>query len=304
MISRFGMISLSVLPLLIFTLIMFAAARAVILAITAPRRGVRVPSCERCHYPVAGLAALACPECGTDLRSTGIITLPMEMRRRGSTLGAITWLTVLCLMLALLAFYASMLLVGTTAITATTSVTTTTLTPASAAYRSISFEQNAGGMVPVAATLNLNDGTTRRLEVQTGGRAVLKDGAGAEFATAQFDETVPTQLFAQAGISTSDPVVAVELADLTRIIDQSVASPWSPPSSVRTKKLTIGAPTFTTGTGGGSAVAEQLSQLLAFAIPLVIWVFGTIFIVYRRKRMLREAAAADGVLGRAAPSVS
>ena len=61
MVSRFGMLSLSIIPLFLFTAVVVLALRAVVIAITPPRRGVKVPSCEKCRYPVAGLTALACP---------------------------------------------------------------------------------------------------------------------------------------------------------------------------------------------------------------------------------------------------
>ncbi len=63
--------------------------RAMLLALTRPQRSSADPACELCRYKVAGLHALVCPECGTDLRRTGIITPAMEMRPRGSTGGAI-----------------------------------------------------------------------------------------------------------------------------------------------------------------------------------------------------------------------
>lgn len=66
-------------------------------ALTLPRRARRAPACERCGYSVEGLAGLTCPECGTDLRKTGIITALMEVRRRGGRGGAIYGWTVVCL---------------------------------------------------------------------------------------------------------------------------------------------------------------------------------------------------------------
>lgn len=56
--------------------------RALWMALTLPRRGVREPSCETCHYPAKGLKDFHCPECGTDLRLGGIVTPQMEVRRR------------------------------------------------------------------------------------------------------------------------------------------------------------------------------------------------------------------------------
>src|SRR5262245_26404429 len=70
--------------------------------LTPGRRAPAQPACEKCHYPVAGLASFVCPECGEDLRRSGIITVAMEIRRRGSLgaallawfliCGLVTWL--------------------------------------------------------------------------------------------------------------------------------------------------------------------------------------------------------------------
>lgn len=50
------------------------------------------PVCGRCGYRVGGLSELRCPECGTDLRVTGIITPDMKLRARGSGVtGLIGW---------------------------------------------------------------------------------------------------------------------------------------------------------------------------------------------------------------------
>ena len=64
-------------------------------AVTLPKSATKIPACEVCRYAVAGLSTHRCPECGTDLRVTGIITPAMEIRRRGSTASAILAWSVL-----------------------------------------------------------------------------------------------------------------------------------------------------------------------------------------------------------------
>lgn len=64
--------------------------REIVRAVTVPRGSKAEPACEKCGYSVTGLAALRCPECGTDLRATGIVTRAMEMRRRSSIGAAVT----------------------------------------------------------------------------------------------------------------------------------------------------------------------------------------------------------------------
>lgn len=88
----------SLIPLVIVLAVFVVSVRAVWLTIVPPRRGVREPSCEKCRYPVTGLTTLTCPECGCSLLQSGIITRPMEMRRRGGLLGAICGTLFLSLM--------------------------------------------------------------------------------------------------------------------------------------------------------------------------------------------------------------
>lgn len=46
------------------------------------RDRVRVPSCGACRYPVEGLTSFTCPECGADLRETGILAPGMRPKHR------------------------------------------------------------------------------------------------------------------------------------------------------------------------------------------------------------------------------
>ena len=94
--SVFGLL----LPLITIAMLV-VAIRALIRGVTLPRGGVTQASCENCQYPVAGLSSFACPECGKDLRSSGIITPSMEARRRGSMLGALAGWTYIVLFVGL-----------------------------------------------------------------------------------------------------------------------------------------------------------------------------------------------------------
>jgi predicted RNA-binding Zn-ribbon protein involved in translation (DUF1610 family) len=86
---------ISLILLLVVLAIVVLAARGVWLAVVPPRRCVKEASCETCKYPVTGLSAWTCPECGSHLLTVGIVTRSMEMRRRGSYLGAICGLLTL-----------------------------------------------------------------------------------------------------------------------------------------------------------------------------------------------------------------
>lgn len=60
-----------VLPYIITPFYMLAAPVAIYLFFRPPR-GPAHSTCGKCHYPVQGLSALKCPECGSDLRDVGI----------------------------------------------------------------------------------------------------------------------------------------------------------------------------------------------------------------------------------------
>jgi len=60
-----------VLPYIITPFYMIAAPVALYFFIRPPR-GPAYSTCGECHYPVQGLSALKCPECGSDLREVGI----------------------------------------------------------------------------------------------------------------------------------------------------------------------------------------------------------------------------------------
>jgi len=88
------------LGLLLFATLGFVLIRSIVVPLSTTRRTVREPVCAVCRYPVAGLTEPGCPECGTDLRRTGIITRGMELRRRGSLVSAILAWGVLWVLVA------------------------------------------------------------------------------------------------------------------------------------------------------------------------------------------------------------
>lgn len=89
----------------VFGLIVFAATlglfgvliRLLIASVTLPRRMAAEAACDRCKYPIAGLAGWTCPECGADLRVVGVVTPTLEMKRRGTSSDAIAAWTLLIL---------------------------------------------------------------------------------------------------------------------------------------------------------------------------------------------------------------
>ncbi|MCC6429170.1 MAG: hypothetical protein IT435_20410 [Phycisphaerales bacterium] len=123
--------------LMVLVFLAFVGARHIYITITPPRRASKVAACEMCGYAVAGLPTLACPECSTDLRTTGIITLPMEMRRRGGLFGAICHWTLVWLMIGAVAISVTMRLyvAGRWSPPSTTAIYT--FTPRSGAFANV-----------------------------------------------------------------------------------------------------------------------------------------------------------------------
>lgn len=288
-----------IVPLLICTALAALILPAIWRTVTPPRKGVKVPSCEKCRYPVAGNTALVCPECGTDLRLTGIITRPMEMRRRGHLFGALMAWTFLVLFVGYIAFALIWAAPISTAATGGSTVTTVanTLSPASSAYRSIEVAQDYGVTgAPINMSLVLNDGSERKLSVNYSvGTAQLTDAAGLE-STVAVDEQMISKWFAVAGLPTDDPVVAVEMKDVLRVVDYAGASGWNL-TGLRLSKLTVSPPRYSTPPT--AATPSGSSSLSAVTIPAIIggicliWVLGIVAIVFRRRKLMREAKAAD-----------
>src|SRR3954471_19473227 len=91
----FALSMLGGLSPLIFIALLYLSCRAIARAVHVPKSLPREPVCENCKYRVAGLNSFACPECGRDLRQVGIVTLPMEVRRRAALAPAIAgWIFI------------------------------------------------------------------------------------------------------------------------------------------------------------------------------------------------------------------
>jgi len=84
--SIFGMLGGLLMPLLFIGLIV-ASIRAILLTVRVPRKASREPACEICGYHVSG-STLYVPRVRHRPARHRVITLFMEVRRRGSMLGA------------------------------------------------------------------------------------------------------------------------------------------------------------------------------------------------------------------------
>lgn len=90
------MIGSVLLIVLLYVVVLTVFITIIALRLRYPR--VRQSSCGKCRYSVAGLTVMTCPECGSDLRTVGILT-----PGRHGPISAGLWITVWTLMLPIAA---------------------------------------------------------------------------------------------------------------------------------------------------------------------------------------------------------
>lgn len=299
-----------------FFLLMIAwAISTIVIAVTLPKKAAKAPACERCKYPVAGLSAFNCPECGTDLRLTGIITRPMEVRRRGNLFSAIIAWTVLCAMAGLIAssLFSSMWMMSNmrSSGNSTTMTTKTTLTPASDSSKGIDvatvlvtpLSAPTAPKTTVTATIRTTAGTefiatsapatapsaTPNTTPNTAWTWKRADGSDASVAT--LDDTTVLEWYSIAGIEKSTATDR-EAAELTQTISTLAASPYSVVASTELFQVNA-APPVMSGFGTNMFGADNSYVWTAISLALVgllAWGAGMWLIVNRRKRMLHANA--------------
>lgn len=307
-ITRMGMFFLAywLVPLTIVIVFMAMAIRAIVLTITPPRRSVAVPSCERCKYPVAGLSVFNCPECGSDWRVVGIATRAMEMRRRGGIWGAIIGLTYLFLVTLGFAMIVVSANIGSAfAASAAPTIITTTFRPASGAYRTLILDQvrTYGSTVSgfdAALEIDLSDGSTRRMEITSSRRYQTFDSGKQQLASGAFNRAAVIQWFASAELDASDTAILSEIDEAVRVVEGILIAPYTSAATTTGSGLTIASVTTNAPPNASPATTTNaIWTILGWLIPLVLsvlWLASIIFIVRRRRRLLREAEApiADG----------
>lgn len=283
-----GLIGL-VMPLIGLVLIAWAIL-TVIRAVTLPKGATRTPACERCKYSVADLAGFTCPECGTDLRKTGIITPAMEAARRGSTAGAILAWTFLFLAGIYFTFIIGFMFIGAASFRTATAVSTwsQTLTPMqTTGYLSVELAydsdlQSLAG--PMDITITLDDGSTHLLVLDPGPMQIT----GMQTGTTAWNSGVIDTWFGELGLDTTDPNVAAAAAEVGRAIDVTTVSP----STVYSMALSEHFSSVNTGGAIPSSLAtgtvfdSRVFWLVAFGAGIVVYVGGIVFIVRRRRKML------------------
>lgn len=283
-------------PLVIGALI-FPCAQILWVALVRPSRLPREAACGRCGYPVAGLSSHECPECGTDWRIAGVSTPSLIMRHRGSTASAImAWtianFSVASVALSVIGFtYAA---VGVRTMTSGPQTWSTPLYPASKAYTSVDVVSTTTFGAPptknsLTLNLNLTDGSTWSMDIDAAtSTATIKNPSGTP-QTSTYGPGSVAAFYGAAGLTTSP--AAAEAAELQRIADIELMSPYTQPSQMTLTTLTAGAPNFSgassfVGNSGADFATIGLILLGSGAVMLVIYVAGVIFIVRRRRTLI------------------
>ncbi|MGQ0629312.1 MAG: hypothetical protein ACT4PL_14580 [Phycisphaerales bacterium] len=277
--------------------------RSVYLAVTRPKNHSAEPACERCRYRVSGLNILTCPECGTDLRRTGIITPAMEMRRRGSTVGAVLAWTFIIGAAGLLAVSASGMLMARQFTRGGGMRSASTFTPGSLAYAKVevSAAYSFGVGPPMAsetlAKLTDSAGEEWTLSVVTGACTTNGPRGGPVVTNGPCDVEIVKGFFARAGVDTANAAVAKEAAELVVLITAQAAAPTAPVgrsagltaftlSGFATQPVT---PAGVVESDAWVGIVIMVGSILLFAL----WVAGVVFIVVRRGTLMREAKRYD-----------
>jgi hypothetical protein len=283
-----------------FLLLLAMSIRAIVVTVWPPPKASREPACEICRYRVAGLSSFTCPECGTDLRATGIITLPMEVSRRGSLFAAIVgWLYLMCIVGGIGASLISLLGVGSmvSAVAGGSVTSTTPLTPASGAYTRIDatsiVNYGAGMAGNTDFDLVLKDGSTWKLSfLPLSGGYTITAPDGSATTTSPDDGKAADTFFTAAGLDLTDAKVSTESRELSTVIAILAATPYTPVSSMRLRAFTPGVPVTTGGAASSPVTPDLAAMFIAFAVGGTLWlalvIAGIMFIVSRRRKLLRQ----------------
>lgn len=282
------------------------SVRALWRSLTLPGPAFTEPACERCRYPVAGLTSVHCPECGTNLHLTGVITPTMEMRRRGGLLPAIAAWTYLMgvVCVAVPALFGGIFMVRstTTAMTSGPQTWTTPLTPASGAYTSATIAttslmgMGASAATDITITLALSDGSAHTFQLDPATNSyTTTDPQGATSVPAPYSTTAISTWFAAAALNTADPKIAAEADELETVVKFLQISPFVQPSTMSLKTFTAGPPSYTGGAGqvfssGPNPDPWLIALAIGALVAFVVWLAGLWFIITRRRRLLAEPA--------------
>ncbi|VAX41743.1 hypothetical protein MNBD_PLANCTO03-2265, partial [hydrothermal vent metagenome] len=222
------------------------------------------------------------------LRTVGIVTPAIEATRRGSYTTAILAWTFLCGAAIYIVFILSFFFVGISnmATTNANAITTwtQTLTPNSGAYQSVelAYDSNWQSIAgPMDITLLLADGSEHRITLDPGPMKV----AGLDDANnIDWDADTIEVWFEDVGLDITDPQIAAEAAETSRVVDLTIMAPTSGYSITLAHHTNQLVPT---STPISSNIFDGWQWVLSgMALMLVIYVLGIVAIVRRRRKLL------------------
>ncbi len=269
--------------LIVLILIVLLLVLVPILIITMTARGRRVmqPSCGSCGYAVAGLEAMRCPECGSDLREVGIIT---PQTRQG--VPPAVWAAMFTVFLPIPALIVSGVVASALPPLYRFSIQTTLLRPGSGGYNSVIINGSGSGQAGVerAEIVELqlipSDGrATPRLMYDPAQNEVTTGPPNRETLGELSTDAVRSWL-AMCGVDVEHPGIIAEVSDMTRIIRMVENGSSGGGSSA------FGG--IQSGSSSGSAPRTWLTVLL-LSFWGVVWLLG-VWLILRRGRHTSKPA--------------
>lgn len=260
---------------------------AIWLCTTRPWREVAQACCGRCRYPVEGNATTVCPECGADVHVVGVLTASMQRRMRGNLLAAVVAWLLLTTCGTLILHFA---VVPSELFYVTTYRLTTPASGQAAPLDAWIYDGERGMLLMLRMTTG---GGTAYFEVDLqrqhcvvadSNRNVIKSGA--------FEPGIIREFFRAAGLDTESGQFLTEIDEVTGFVRRWIANPQGserfrgpamiesvpsrtprqPPSFLHPERFNFGIVVLV---GGGLAGAA-----------------GSIWIIRRRRKLLRDADAA------------
>ncbi len=245
------------------------------------------PVCGHCAYIVRGLPTFTCPECGSDLRTVGIVT-PSQRRPLGRGARAVIW----TLILPVPAMVISVLAMAFVLPWLTTNDETMTLGgPTSQAYSQLvlraegrrlgwPWQGRARSQAPLqrlsltlvrpegfAAPLGINLQTMGYHSQQPSG-AIVEQSSG-------FDAAALRNWMTDAGVDTNNPQVQAEIQAIFAVVQSaSTAGLTTPPGNLFQQPLR---------SAGSSTMPPNWEIAAILAFWFVIWVIGLWLVVLRRR---------------------
>ncbi len=297
----------SFLGLLLLATLGFVLIRSIVVPLTITKRTVREPACAVCRYPVAGLTELTCPECGTDLRRTGIITRGMELRRRGSLVSALLAWSVLWMLLGAVGSTMFSFLIaqafnaGPMGGMQSEATWKYTVSPTSRTWTgtltAVSTFGGVGASQHFTTSMEIT-GPKGAASVSMAGtfgsyRFTVTTPDGGHIVTSAFTASEAATLLQGAGLGVSTPAEIAEARDVAGILNAVVASFGGAPgaTTIVTATADPGSPSFKTvpvESGSSYSPALVLTVCVLAWLGLGFWI--ATFFYRRRQRLLQRFA--------------